>query len=257
MYLTYRFHITNEFSNVSPDMWLDNSNWFDVKLLVDCFGCEFSKTMCGDSYSGAVKSVLNKLKIPATSLVHIGRKLGPKLLEMLDEESSWIKLLRNWDPSIQQTSYSTKLPMRPIRKLAGFTKANGMYYNPRCAVQVPLDLQKKTPIGCWAIDALSSLQETVGGHSKYTALNFLNLMVELNKVVIQDVAAMIVTCPQRISHSIFELGCFQDDNFKVRFFLFFYFLFYLLLSILGLTFCIHFFHHAGFCRPHEDSAGWG
>jgi hypothetical protein len=48
---------------------------------------------------------------------------------------------------MQGGCYSTKLPMQPIRKLAGFTDANGMYYNPRTVVDVEESLLRLTPVG--------------------------------------------------------------------------------------------------------------
>jgi hypothetical protein len=84
------------------------------------------------------------LGIVALHLVHLGCNLGPKILEMLEEESDWIHQLGNWNPSVQDSNYSTKLPMRPIRKLAGFVHANGMHYNPRTMVEVPEELARIT-----------------------------------------------------------------------------------------------------------------
>ena len=234
-YLTYHFYVTGEFQNFTSDDWVQNSTWFDVKLLVDVFGNDFKRKISGNSCSQAVKAVLQALEIPATSLVHIGYKLGPKLLELLEEESGWIQSLGNWNPSIQQTSYSTKLPMCPIQKLTGFTKANGMYYNPRTVVEVPSQLEKKTLIGSWAIHSLQELQNVVGSETKYTALHFLKFMVSLNKVFLQDAVAMLVLHPERSKSPLFNLEVFKDEAFKVstividcRLFILFYIVFLLI-----------------------------
>jgi hypothetical protein len=66
---------------------------------------------------------------------------------MLEEESDAIQQLGNWNPSMQDSCYSTKLPMRPIWKLAGFVNANGMHYNPYMQVEVPEELARLAPIG--------------------------------------------------------------------------------------------------------------
>jgi hypothetical protein len=54
---------------------------------------------------------------------------------------------------MQWSCYSTKLPIQPIRKLVGFTDANGMYCNPRRMVEVDESLLRLTPVGCWLFDA--------------------------------------------------------------------------------------------------------
>jgi hypothetical protein len=125
----YRFRVTREFVDFTSEDCMDNSHWFDIKLLVDLQGCDNKKSMKNRSYADAVKSILGSLGLAATKLAHLGRKttnLSAKLLEMLEEESAAIQTMGNWNPSMQSSCYSTKLPMQPIRKLAGFTGANGM-----------------------------------------------------------------------------------------------------------------------------------
>jgi hypothetical protein len=45
--------------------WLDNSKWFDVKLLVDAtkLGTDYFKVMSNDVYVKAIKEVLGELGI--------------------------------------------------------------------------------------------------------------------------------------------------------------------------------------------------
>ena len=137
LYLSYRFYITDEFSD--PNFpWHDNSSWFDVKLLVspqtpveNADEHDYTKPMKTNTYARAMKSVLDELGIVVTHFAHLGRQLGAKILEMLEIESEEIRRLGNWNPSQQDSSYSTKLPMKPIRRLAGFTTSGGMNYNPQ------------------------------------------------------------------------------------------------------------------------------
>jgi hypothetical protein len=212
-----RFNVTHEFENFTLSDWLDNKKWFDVKLLVDPSGGRFEKAMTNDSYAKAIKAVLLGLGIAAVHLVHLGRNLGPKLLEMLEEESDAIRQLGNWNPSMQDSCYSTKLPMRPIRKLAGFVNANGMHYNPRTMVEVPEELARLTPIGGWAIDAFRNIGAAVSeqGLPKFTAYNVLKFLVELNWVFLQDAAAMMINHPERVCNPLFRLEVFQLDQFLV------------------------------------------
>jgi hypothetical protein len=87
MYLALRFHITDEFheDHFPLSNWLDNSTWFDVKLLVDACqpGRDWTKQIKNNSYGQAIKAVLKELHLPSTHYVHLGRKIGPKELEML------------------------------------------------------------------------------------------------------------------------------------------------------------------------------
>jgi hypothetical protein len=215
----YRFSVTREFEDFTLEDWMDNSKWFDVKLLVDLQGGDNEKSLKNRSYADAIKSILGTLGIAATKLAHLGRNLGAKLLEMLEEENAAIQTMGNWNPSMQSSCYSTKLPMQPIRKLAGFTDANGMYYNPRTIVEVEESLLRLTPVGCWLFEAHEAVNvaNRDWGAGKFTAMNFLSFMMTLNRVFIQDAAAMLVLFPERIDHPLFRLEVFRSVEFSVSF----------------------------------------
>jgi hypothetical protein len=126
--------------------------------------------------------------------------------------------------------------MQPIRKLAVFTDANGMYYNPRTMVEVDESLLQLTPAGCWlfdAHDAVANVNEL--GAGKFTAMNFLSFMMTLNRVFIQDAAAMLVLHPEKIDHPLFQLEVFWSVEFSVSFL--FLFLLFCSYSTRGLTCC--------------------
>jgi hypothetical protein len=212
----YRFSVTREFEDFSLEDWLDNIKWFDIKLLVDLTGVSFKKSMNNRSCADAIKAVLIFLGIAALHLLHLGRNLGAKILDMLEEENSAIQTMRNWNPSMQLSCYSTKLPMQPIRKLAGFTDANGMYYNPRTMVEVDESLLRPTPVGCWLFDAHAAVANANElGVGKFTAMNFLSFMMTLNRVFIQDAAAMLVLHAEKIDHPLFWLEVFWSVEFSV------------------------------------------
>jgi hypothetical protein len=219
----YRFNTTREFEEYTIEDWSDNSKWFDVKLLVDIQGTNNKeKSMKNRSYAEAIKSILLQLGIAALHLVHLGRNIGAKLLEMLEEESRAIQQLGNWNPSMQESCYSTKLPMAPIRKLAGCTGANGMYYNPRTIEAVDMLLLRLTPVGKWVYDAHAQMELAIAkGATKWTAFNFLSFMVQLNKIFIQDAAAMLILHPERGDHPMFQMAVFRSEAFAVSFCLFY------------------------------------
>ncbi len=164
--------------------------------------------------------ILLFLGIAAMHLLHLGRNLGAKMLEMLEEENYAIQTMEIWNPSMQSSCYSTKLPMQPIRKLADFTDANDMYYNPRTMVEVEESLLWLTPVGCWLFDAQAAAASANElGAGKFTAMNFLAFMMTLNRAFIQDAAAMLVLHPEKIDHPLFRLEVFWSVEFSVSFLL--------------------------------------
>lgn len=216
-YLAYRFSITKEFADMELEGWLENSTWFDQKLLVESFRPDrnFTKSMSNDTYSKAIKEVLTKLSIASNHWVHLGRTLGPKILEFLQVEGEEIRRLGNWDPKIQEKSYSTKLPMKAIRAIAGFTLANGMHYNIRTTLAVGEELARSTPFGfAWDAEEFIS-KRMLEGEEKFTAVQFLRCMKEMSIILVQDAAATISQYPERREHPIFRLDCFQRDDFRV------------------------------------------
>jgi hypothetical protein len=76
-YLQYRFYVTREMESLLDD-WLDNSKWFDIKLLVDA-SASFpdNNIMSNHSYAKKLGQALFKLQLSSEKLLHLGRKLGP------------------------------------------------------------------------------------------------------------------------------------------------------------------------------------
>jgi Centromere DNA-binding protein complex CBF3 subunit, domain 2 len=146
-YLMYRFYVTKEFQDFTLEDWFDNEKWFDVKLLVDVNSSDKTKEISNDGYSKHIKRTLGKHRIVQEKLCHLGRKLGVKILDLLEEESPEIQRMGNWNPSMMDKSYSSKLPMGPIRKLAGYSGNSKMYFNTRTTVEPCDDLLALTPIG--------------------------------------------------------------------------------------------------------------
>jgi hypothetical protein len=112
----------------------------------------------------------------------------------------------NWNPSIQDASYSTKLPMKPIRNLTGCQKVGGMYYNKRMVVEPPMKLLLMTPVGSWVYQAKMWVDEAnANKKGKITTANFLNFMVALNQIFIQDLVAMMIQHSERVTHPVFHM----------------------------------------------------
>ena len=149
-------------------------------------------------------------------ILHLGRNLGSKYLELLEAESSEINRMGQWAEGMQQKCYSAKLPMEPIRKLAGFFGKTKIYFNTRTVVEPPDEVLLKTPIGKWVYRVYEGLTEACEPGKCMTAICFLRFFIEINRIFVQDAAAMIALFPERADHALFnEMTCFQCNEFKV------------------------------------------
>ncbi|MGL5936676.1 MAG: hypothetical protein ACRCZI_13765, partial [Cetobacterium sp.] len=216
MYVQFRLFCTGEFEDFTLEDWLDNSKWFDVKALADISSTDFSKEMKNDSYEKHIKSVLKRLKLNMSKILHLGRNIGSRILEFLEAEKTEINQMGQWSEGVQDQSYSAKLPMGPIRKLAGFVGKAKVYFNTRTDVEPPEDLLLQTPIGKWVYEAYAGVSECAEAGKKMTAISFLRFFIELNKIFLQDAAAMVALHPERQDHALFQkMPCFLTEEFKV------------------------------------------
>jgi Centromere DNA-binding protein complex CBF3 subunit, domain 2 len=217
MYVQFRFFCTNEFADMSVEDWLDNSKWFDVKVLADISCNDFTKEMKNkDSYERHIKSVLSRLNLNMNKILHLGRNIGSRILELLEAEKSEINQMGQWSEGVQDQCYSAKLPMQPIRKLAGFAGKTKCYFNTRTVVDPPNDLLLQTPIGKWVYAAYEDVTKAAQPGKHTTAIAFLRFLIELNKIFLQDAAAMIALHEDRQSHALFQkMPCFLSEEFRV------------------------------------------
>ena len=114
------------------------------------------------------------------------------------------------------------LPFDALRQCADFYDADGMYYSPRTVVEVDSSLLAATPFGVFkpAYEFVAGVMTSFGAsvpenQKPKTALRFLEFMVRLNEVFVQDAAAMLVLHPERAAHPVFRLPCFRTDKFQV------------------------------------------
>jgi len=218
MYLMLRFNYTKEFEDMAIDDWFDNKKWFDIKLLIDVSSHDNRKEMCNDSYGDHVKEILKRLGLPYSKQLHLGRGLGTKLLDLMEEEIREIQRMGQWNSSIYDNSYSSKLPMAPIRKLAGYYGASKMYFNTRTTIEPPDELLFKTPLGgSWIYKTREAFfaSEHADPSQHTTAAAVLNFFVELNRIFLQDAAAMITVEPERQQHPMYRLPVFDEPEWEI------------------------------------------
>jgi Centromere DNA-binding protein complex CBF3 subunit, domain 2 len=216
MYMMYRFYITDEFRNMTVDDWCNNESWFDIKLLSDTNATDNKKEMGKDSYGDHISRILQRLNLPMNKLLHLGRNIGSKILELLEEEDEAIRKMGNWNPSVFDNSYSAKLPMGPMRKLASYHGNHKLYYNTRTQVEPPECLLRSTAIGEWVFDLHAQLIEDSRISDHPTALFVVNFFMQMNRVFIQDMTAMAVLHPERTEHPIYkEFPLFNSTQWDV------------------------------------------
>ena len=124
-----------------------------------------------------MSAVTKSLKCSSKHTSHLGRILGPKCLEMKEFSQEEIRLLGNWHPNVQESAYSTQVPMKALRSMAGFDACGGVYYNPRSNVKVPEELCNA--VFPWLADSMKRLNAHEEEHPndlKPTAHHFLTQM---------------------------------------------------------------------------------
>ena len=102
------------FNDFTIEDWLDNTKWFDIKLLVDVSSPDKMKEMKNNGYSKHMKTLLTKLRIISDIVCHLDRKLGTEIFELLEEETEVLKKMAQWNPPVFDSACSTKLPLSAI-----------------------------------------------------------------------------------------------------------------------------------------------
>jgi Centromere DNA-binding protein complex CBF3 subunit, domain 2 len=216
LYLECREGISKEFTVMTKENWLDNSHWFDIKFLADANG-NSREEMKSDTYGDKVKEHLRALGLPMNKVLHLGRNLGTKYLDIMEVDVNEVKRMGQWNQSIYEKAYSSKLPMTAIRQLAGFEEASGMHFNTRTQVFPSDELQQMTKLGILSHQMAAQFSgEEASKHP--TAWGVINWMKDLSVIFLQDVAAMIVQFPEDREMAALEreFTVLRSQEFKVQ-----------------------------------------
>ena len=144
--------------------------------------------------------------------VHFGRSVGAIQAELYGLDSASIKSLGNWNPDTQEDRYSSKLPLKPLRVMAGHNEKKGLFFLPRSGMQPPDDILKAIFPFIEAAEQLSERSSGVSERSSGATLRaFLKLLKYLRVVICQDVATML---SMNIDHVLFKLPVFQTEEFR-------------------------------------------
>ena len=219
-YLAMRFAVTREFEPplFSPQGFLANKNWFNIKLLVNPYELQVGemakKNVPYGTYYEEVRALLTQLHLPNNVIAHLGRHLGHRSLELKEVKDTDISKLGNWNQEqARGRFYSAHLPIMPLRQTAMDSKKR-KYYAPRTVVEDGLaPLLKETPFS-FIYDVLQH-ENALMAENQVTAFLFIRCMEDLNTVFLQDAAAMWVKYPERRSHVIYTLPVFQKPQWQV------------------------------------------
>ena len=85
MYLYVRMKMSEEFDLLTD--FTSNQAWFDVKLYTDGTISKAKKGISSKGYGTAMEDVGKVLGLNSTHTTHLGRVLGPKVLELLEFDS--------------------------------------------------------------------------------------------------------------------------------------------------------------------------
>lgn len=224
-YLLSRFQLTQEFEESNCPDFTDNKAWYDIKLLVG-FGngaADHTKEQKPTSYSKCIKKILKDKQISSNHYSHIGRVIGAAELQYLEVDDEEVRQLGNWQVTVRDLCYSTKLPLRAMRFAAKFYDCDGMYFCPRSQV-IPPD-QLLNQIFPFADEQLARVLADIeeNGRNKSgvylgSATGFLEMLMKLKTIILQDAAAIVVLHPERASHAMFtSFPIFRSGEFIVSF----------------------------------------
>jgi hypothetical protein len=215
-YLLSRFKLSGEFDEDRCPDFTDNSSWYDIKLLVS-FGTHNGagtaeegrkRPIKDNNFTQATKKILHQLGIASKHFQHLGRMFGNMNLQYLEIDEDFIRMLGNWSVNVRDQCYSTHLPLKAMRAAAGFITNEGRYYNPRALVYPPEALEKEIfPFADGAFEQVvaagKSRGSRMGGDYLGAARGFLEMLLRLRTVILQDAAAMKVLHPERCDGHMF------------------------------------------------------
>ena len=151
-----------------------------------------------------MKQACNALGITSKHFVHFGCDTGVVACEMQEVDPQYIKMIGNWNLDVREDRYSSKLPLKAMRALAGHSQDKGGFFLPRSTIDPPPELCRQV------FPFLDKAISTIDNVPKPTAQAFFELLLNLQCVVLQDVAILL---HQGRKNSLFLLPVFATTAF--------------------------------------------
>jgi len=186
MYFFARFNMSSETLDFST-----NSAWFDINLLVNRGkNTDKRKKIPISSFTNSIADACKELRVDTAKYLHFGRSVGSKYAEKVELDASQIKTLGNWSVDCHEDRYSTKIPLKQLRAMAGFRQEKGGYILPRAEIEPCKELQKGI-FGNFDQCLIEKLAVPVNHSSRQpTAIAFMEMLVELRIILLQDIAVL-------------------------------------------------------------------
>ena len=124
-----------------------------------------------------------------------------------------VVVLGNWDATTQEMRYSGKMVFPGLRVMAGYSLDKD-HHLVRGRVEPPDSLKKQ--LFPWVDEELDKLDAHFQrqGEAKATAKGFLTVLKNQRRIILQDLAAMVVKDGDRRDHFVFKLPVFQSEGFS-------------------------------------------
>jgi hypothetical protein len=117
LYLFSRFHLAGEKLDFGS-----NSSWFDAKLLIECGSKTPNVSVRDSNYANSVKNACKELDIISKHFIHFGRSVGLVTGEFQELDQEKLRNIGNWNIDCMNESYSSKMPLRALRGMAGHSQ---------------------------------------------------------------------------------------------------------------------------------------
>jgi hypothetical protein len=154
-----------------------------------------------------MKDACKNLKIHSKHFVHFGRSVGLVTGEFKELTGDELRNLGNWNVDTMEDVYSCKIPFQTLRVMAGHPKEKGLYFLPRGDIIPTAELSRQVfPFVESSFDILSQ-----SSNAHPTAHEFLNILLHLRTVLLQDVAELVLIKKQ---HILFQYPPFNTPSFQ-------------------------------------------
>jgi hypothetical protein len=196
----FRFMIHGEpFPNMS-----DSSLWYDTKFMNSSKST--TEPITPSAHEKPISKIFKKLNLPFNKKTHVGRSSGARMADLAGASVDSIRRQGRWNATTLDSSYLLNLPREILRTSAGFPLSQGSYYIKRDLIQPPQSLLSQIfP----EADHWHNYQQTCA-HPNLAAGGFLNLIMFLRRVVLQDAVQLL---NMGKTHTILEHQIFKSPEF--------------------------------------------
>jgi hypothetical protein len=195
LYFFERFHVDNE---VFPT-FESSQDWYDIKFIR---AKSRTSEMTYVNHKKSYERVFNHLGLKFNKKTHINRQQGVRQLESADVDISQTRRHGRWGMDSCEAVYAAPLAREAMRALSGHPPKQRLFYLSRALIDPPQNLQQQLfPLAdMW----LQKIIDGDGCERNLAARGFLELLIYLRKVLIQDAAIMFDVLPEKIKcHCVF------------------------------------------------------